>query len=246
MKQPPKKLTPPAGPSYPGGFSFKRTVQPVLDRYCIKCHGLEKSEGKINMLGALGRTRGQRYGRGAKNGGWTYIPEYTDSWKSLITHPGLVKVAIRKSNFGPTSESVNSRPKELFSHAGKLVPMLLKGHEKVKLDNDSFQRIAAWGDMNYIRYGDYNRFSKAEWFVPHKHNQAALRAYIKELFGDKIAAQPIQALVNVAQPDESRILKAPLPVSAGGWGQIANGYTSTKDARYTKMLKLVMDCVPTR
>ncbi|MCP4378943.1 MAG: hypothetical protein GY794_22550, partial [bacterium] len=172
MKQPPKKLTPPAGPSYPGGFSFKRTVQPVLDRYCIKCHGLEKSEGKINMLGALGRTRGQRYGRGAKNGGWTYIPEYTDSWKSLITHPGLVKVAIRKSNFGPTSESVNSRPKELFSHAGKLVPMLLKGHEKVKLDNDSFQRIAAWGDMNYIRYGDYNRFSKAEWFVPHKHNQA--------------------------------------------------------------------------
>jgi hypothetical protein len=72
----------------------------------------------------------------------------------------------------------------------------------------------------------------------------AARAYIKELFGDKLAAQPIQTLVNVAQPDESRILKSPLPVSAGGWGQIANGYTSTKDARYTKMLKLVMNCTP--
>jgi len=242
MKQPPRELTPPAGASYPGGFSFKRTVQPVLDRYCIKCHGLEKSEGKLDLLGALGKTQGPRYTRKGKNGGWAYITQYTNSWKSLITHPGLVKVAIRKSNFGPTSESVNSRPKELFAHASKLVPLLLKGHEKVKLDADSFQRIAEWADMNYIRYGDYKQRDKVEWIVPNKHAQTALRAYIKELFGDKLGAQPIQTLVNVAQPDESRILRAPLPTSAGGWGQIAGGYTSTSDPKYTKMLKLVMDC----
>ncbi|MDP6634637.1 MAG: hypothetical protein QGG42_07060 [Phycisphaerae bacterium] len=242
MKQPPRKLQAPAGPDYPGGFSFKRTVQPVLDRYCIKCHGLEKSEGKLNLLGALGKTHGPRYTRAGKNGGWAYIPQYTNSWKSLITHPGLVKVAIRKSNFGPTSESVNSRPKELFAHAGKLVPLLLKGHAKVKLDRDSFQRLAAWADMNYIRYGDYKQRGKVEWIVPHKNAQAALRAYVKELFGQKLASQPIETLVNVAQPNESRILKAPLPVSAGGWGQIANGYMSTKGTRYAKMLRLVVNC----
>jgi len=241
MKQPPRELTSPAGPNYPGGFSFKRTVQPVLDRYCIKCHGLEKSEGKLNLLGSLGKTRGPRYSRAGKNGGWAYIPEYSNSWKSLISHPGLVKVAIRKSNFGPTSESVNSRPKELFSHSGKLIPLLLKGHEKVKLNPDSFRRLAAWGDMNYIRYGDYKR-DKIEWIVPQKAAEAALRAYVKELFGAKIAAQPIQTLVNVAQPDESRILKAPLPISCGGWGQVARGYSSTADAKYVRMLELVMDC----
>jgi hypothetical protein len=242
MKQPPKELTAPAGASYPGGFSFKRTVQPVLDRYCIKCHGLEKFDGKLNLLGALGKTRGPRYTRAGKNGGWAYIAQYTNSWKSLITHPGLVKVAIRKSNFGPTSESVNSRPKELFAHAGKLVPLILKGHEKVKLDPDSFQRLVEWADMNYIRYGDYKQRDKVEWIVPEKDAVKVLRAYIKELFGAKLAAQPIQTLVNVAQPDESRILKAPLPVSADGWGLITKGYTSTTDARYVAMLKLVMDC----
>jgi hypothetical protein len=194
------------------------------------------------LLGAVGKTRGPRYGRGAKNGGWDYTPQYNNSWKSLITHPGLVKVAIRKSNFGPTSESINSRPKELFSHSGKLLPLLLKGHEKVKLDAASFKRFAAWGDMNYIRYGDYKSRDKTEWIVPQATAEAALRTYIKKLFGDKLAAQPIQTLVNVAQPNESRILKAPLPLTAGGWGQIANGYTSTKDAKYIAMLKLVMDC----
>ncbi|MBT3200451.1 MAG: hypothetical protein HN350_11090 [Phycisphaerales bacterium] len=242
MKQAPKELTPPVGPQYPGGFSFKRTVQPVLDRYCIKCHGLEKSEGKLNLLAALGKTRKPRYTRAGRGGVWGYAVDYSDSWHSLITHPKLTKVAIRKSNFGATSESVNSRPKELFSHSGKLMGLLLKGHAKVKLDETSIRRLAAWGDMNYIRYGDYTSSDKPEWIVPDKTAEAELRAYTKALFGEKISAQPIQTLINVAQPDESRILKAPLPISAGGWGQIAKGYASTKDAHYAKMLKLVMNC----
>ena len=37
-------LEPPAGPSYEGGLSFARTVQPVLDRYCIGCHGLDRAK----------------------------------------------------------------------------------------------------------------------------------------------------------------------------------------------------------
>jgi hypothetical protein len=47
-------------------------------------------------------------------------------------------------------------------------------------------------------------------------------------------------LVNVALPTSSRILKAPLATSAGGWGQIAKGgWGSTDAAGYKKMLKLV-------
>ncbi|MCK4564310.1 MAG: hypothetical protein KAU94_06530, partial [Verrucomicrobia bacterium] len=34
------KPVPPAGPQYEGGLSFAKTVQPVLDRHCIRCHGL--------------------------------------------------------------------------------------------------------------------------------------------------------------------------------------------------------------
>ncbi len=44
---------------------------------------------------------------------------------------------------------------------------------------------------------------------------------------------------NAAQPDESRILKAPLAVGAGGWGQVPDGWESTEDAGYRKMAGLV-------
>jgi hypothetical protein len=34
-----------------------RTVQPVLDRYCIGCHGLGKTEGGINLRGCAGASK---------------------------------------------------------------------------------------------------------------------------------------------------------------------------------------------
>jgi len=46
-----RQLAPPAGPPYEDGFSFARTVQPVLDRYCIRCHGPDETAGGVNLLG---------------------------------------------------------------------------------------------------------------------------------------------------------------------------------------------------
>ncbi|MGD0897027.1 MAG: hypothetical protein ABR915_04265, partial [Thermoguttaceae bacterium] len=76
------KLTPPAGPSYEGGFSFVRTVQPVLDRYCIGCHGLGKTEGGLDLLGTMQDT--------ATGGRRQSSRSFTASYDSL-TRRGLVK-----------------------------------------------------------------------------------------------------------------------------------------------------------
>jgi hypothetical protein len=43
----------------------------------------------------------------------------------------------------------------------------------------------------------------------------------------------------VGLPTESRILKAPLAVEAGGWGQVPNGWSSTDGPGYQEMLALV-------
>ena len=232
-------LTPPAGPRYDGGISFPRTVQPVLDRYCIRCHGLDKTEGKINLLGRI------------KNVVFPY-PAWpgpnrmvvSDAYESLVNRKGLVSIA--QCNF----ESDFSTPKDYFSHAGKLAGMLLKGHPdkngkpKVKLDKESFQRVVDWLDQNAICYGDYS-WNKAEWRKASPAGEAALRKHIGGLFGEtgeKLAKQPFEALVNVGQPDESRILKAALAKTAGGWGQIApekGGWRGTNDAGHRKMRKLV-------
>ncbi|MGB2823715.1 MAG: hypothetical protein WBF17_22225, partial [Phycisphaerae bacterium] len=210
-----QRLRTPAGPRYEGGFSFARTVQPVLDRHCIKCHGLKKTEGGMNLLGTPSGT-------------------YSTSYDSIMKRGGLVKIAQRNS------ESVPSRPKDYFAHAGKLVQVLREKHkDRVRLDRESFQRIVDWLDLNAQYYGDYS-FNRAERQPPDRAGEEALRERIRLRFGEELAGEPFAGLVNVALPSESRILKAPLAAKAGGWGQITtNGWSSTKDRSYQEMLKLV-------
>jgi hypothetical protein len=211
-----RQITPPAGPRYEGGFSFMRSVQPVLDRYCISCHGLEKTEKGVNLL------------RSGQNGQSSY---------AALMAEGRVKIV----NDG----SYPSRPKDFFAHAGTLARMLLRGHpdkqgrKLVELDRESFQRIVDWMDVNAPLYGDYSH-NRIESQRPSPEGEKALRDAIAERFGEELAAQPYAALVNVANPAESRVLMAPLPMGAGGWGQITKGAFSGKsDPGWQEMLRLV-------
>ena len=213
-----RKLRPPAGPSYAGGFSFQRTVQPVLDRYCIGCHGLRRTEGKMSLIG---------------------VPSTYNQAYDALMKKGVVKIAQRNQ------ETPVSKPKDYFAHAGRLAKMLLDGHKdkqgkpRVKLDKKSFERIVNWLDLNAQFYGDYS-FNRAERQPPSRDGEKRLRRHVEKLFGSEPARQPFCALVNVALPTESRILKAPLAVKAGGWGQITkNGWSGTNDPGYQAMLRLV-------
>jgi len=219
------KLQPPAGPQYQGGLSFAKTVQPVLDRYCVDCHGLRETAGKIDLLGTIDATEanlGNSYNR--------LLP--SAAYASLAGDGRFVKIA----QYG--GETWYSRPRDYFAHGGALAQLLLKGHEKVKLDPDSLQRIIDWLDLNAPFYGTYS-WNKEEWRQPDPEGEKALRAHIRQRFGDKLAAQPFAALVNPALPEESRILKAPLALTAGGWGQIQGGWTSADEPDYRRMRQLV-------
>ncbi len=218
-----RELTPPVGPRYEGGLSFARTVQPVLDRHCIECHGLDKTEGEINLLGTidpnpikLGRVRASA------------------AYNSLTLRPGLVSVALRNK------ETVASKPKDYFAHAGRLAKMLLEGDENHEpLVGDDLQRVVDWLDVNAEFFGDYT-WNKAEWQLPSPEGEKALRDFLRKRFGEELASQPYAALVNVSLPAESRVLKAPLAAKAGGWGQVAeNGFGDTKDPAYQELSRLV-------
>jgi hypothetical protein len=214
----PVALTPPAGPQYKGGFSFMRTVQPVLDRHCISCHGLEQGKNNGASFVHDGKTWPQPYVEFVRRG------EYRLGLKGYMG-----------------GEFNISRPYTFYAHSNSIMPMLLKGHAGVKLDRPSLDRIIQFLDLNAQCYGDLfpNKLEDRKF---DGKALAELRAYIKELFGDKLAAQPERALVNTAQPDESRILMMPLAASAGGWGQIP-GYQDRKDAKYVKMQQLVDKCI---
>lgn len=225
-----RKLEPPAGPQYPGGLSFAKTVQPVLDRYCINCHGLKETAGQLDLLGAIDATDeniAQSFQR--------LLP--STAYESLTRGGRLVKIAQYMH------ETWYSRPKDYFAFGGTLAGMLLQDHEGVRLDPESRQRIIGWLDLNAQFYGTYS-WNKDEWRRPSPEGEKALRAEIRRKFGDGLAGQPLAALVNVAMPDESRILKAPLAVAAGGWGQIARGgWKSADDPGFQRMRRLVLAAI---
>jgi len=241
-----RELTPPAGPRYRGGLSFTRTVQPVLDRYCIRCHGLQalgdKPAGRINLLGTMKDT----------------VLPYPDwpganririsaAYESLISRAGLVSVP--QCNY----ERDRSTPYDYYAHAGRLAKMLQAGHPdehgrvRVQLDAVSSDRIVQWLDLNAIFYGDYS-WNKAEWRKPNPDGEKRLRAYIRTVLkgvpgkelGTTLARQPFETLVNVSLPSESRILLGPLSAAAGGWGTINGGpWESKQSPQFRRMLKLV-------
>lgn len=228
------ELQPPPGPRYSGGVSFARSVQPVLDRYCIGCHGLNTVEGDVDLLGTLGPVT---FPYPTWPGPNQMI--VSRAYESLMNLPRLVSIAQR--NF----ETDFSQPKDYFAHAGRLAGMLLEGHKdeegkpRVEMDRESFGRIVDWLDTNAMFYGDYS-WNKPEWRVVSPEGERALREQVLKTFGQAMAQEPLSTLVNVALPSESRILKAPLAVEAGGWGQLAeSGWASTSHPGYQAMRQLV-------
>jgi hypothetical protein len=231
----PVALTPAAGPQYPGGLSFMRTVQPVLDRYCIRCHGLglgktdkEKKANKINLVHD-GRSHWPR----------SYM-ELVRRGNHRLGDKGYMGGGVGRNG----GERNISRPRRYFAYGNKVAHMIVKNHGRCDMDRESKLRIIEWLDLNAQCYGDYFPNKVEERRIDGKA-MTALRAYVKQLFGEAMAAQPERALINPAQPDESRVLMAPLPAKAGGWGQM-RGYRSKTDLRFKKMEQLVAGCIVKR
>ncbi|MCK5801480.1 MAG: NPCBM/NEW2 domain-containing protein [Lentisphaeria bacterium] len=227
-------LTPPTGPRYPGGLSYQRTVQPVLDRYCISCHGLGRKAGGVSLLGTQVEFPIDGYP------GWPKTIRASESYQTLVHHPkGLVKIAQRNR------ESVFSKPNDYFANAGKLAGFLLAGHCPALLeDRPSLSRIFDWLDLNAQYNGDYS-WNRPGDRGPDPAGQRALRAFLAKRFGAVFSGQPFAALVNPALVSESRVLKAVLSMDAGGWGQFGErAFASENDPGYAVLRGLVVKSLP--
>ena len=196
---------------YAGGFSFMRTVQPVFDRHCIRCHGLGDMDKKCPNLVGPGA-----YGELIK--------------RKMISQAEWYK------------ETDASKPKDYFAVVSPLTALLKKGHQGVVLTKADWDALIVWMDLNAPQYGDYG-FNREDQRQADPEGEKRLRAEIEARFGKAVAAQPFHALVNVGQPEKSRILLAALPLAAGGWGQLEDGYQGTNDSAYQTMLTLVLQAI---
>jgi len=124
----PSEITPWFGPARP--FSFKREVQPVLDKNCVGCHD-GKHADRPNF--AIDRPSPFR----------NFTPSYCE------LHP-----YVRRP--GPESDYFMQKPLEYHASVSELVQMLSKGHHGVGLDEEAWDRLFTWIDLNVPDHGTWH------------------------------------------------------------------------------------------
>ncbi|MDP6635915.1 MAG: SUMF1/EgtB/PvdO family nonheme iron enzyme [Phycisphaerae bacterium] len=127
----------------PRGFSFKREVQPVLDKYCVGCHDGKPRKDKKTIPDFTARDPVHpKAASGAYNKGTKFTPSY---------------MALRSYVRAATIESDMHmlEPYEFHASSTALVQMLDKGHNNVKLDAEAWDRIITWIDLNTPAHGSW-------------------------------------------------------------------------------------------
>jgi len=127
LRRAPQRLQPWRGE--PRLFSYIREVQPVFDKYCVRCHDYG-GKGAKKLVLAGDRTL-------------VFNASYNELWrKKYVTAIGA----------GPAEVLP---PFTWGSHRSRIIEVLRKGHNDVKLDRESFDRLVTWIDLNAPYYASY-------------------------------------------------------------------------------------------
>jgi formylglycine-generating enzyme required for sulfatase activity len=197
MLRQPSALKPFYGPTR--GFSFIREVQPVIDRYCVGCHDGTKD------LAADGRDKLGRYtiadrviGTGNQTGrkfAECGIPDFSNPRRAhTLLHP-----YVRRN--GPEGDYHLLTPLEFHAGTSELFQMLEKGHHNVKLDQEAWDRLTAWADLNAPFHGSWSDAGANKHIL-------ARRMELRERYAN-ITYNPEQ-VTPVAAAAGERVMPAPL------------------------------------
>ena len=146
-----RKLTPP--PWGTASISYERMVQPVLDRFCGKCHqgdGNEKARGRLDLT--------LRPGRGI----------FTEPYLTLVgplgyglnkrkDRPPSIAGALMCENFAHSDPDsyATTPPMTYLSYTSKLIHNAMSGrHHDVKVDPEGLRKLIGWVDCNCPYRGD--------------------------------------------------------------------------------------------
>jgi len=185
LAHPPSKIRPWRGPVR--GFSFEREVQPVLDKYCVACHDGRpghRTEGLVGdgqtipnlrrdqdayVVYASGDPRANVIRGVTKEKLMTkYLAIFPPSYVELSRH---VRVG------GLESDLHLLPPLEFHADTTELVQMLQKGHHNVRLDDEAWDRLVTWIDLNAPCHGSWSEFTRISG------DQRSRRLALRRLYG---------------------------------------------------------------
>jgi formylglycine-generating enzyme required for sulfatase activity len=160
----PVPLQPWHGPAR--GFSFVREVQPVLDRHCVPCHDGAGSAPYLKGDKKLTDWSSQLAGR------WQGGGSFTESYYQLqrfVRRPGI------------EGDRRMFTPLDYHFSTTELGQILRKGHYGVALDDEAFERLAAWADLNAPFYGTWGEIPQFAGDSPGAQRLARVNARAQEL-----------------------------------------------------------------
>ena len=238
-----------------GIIEYEATVQPVLDKYCIKCHSGRQPKANLNLTGD--RTT-------------VYNMSYMELTDRMLVHyaPGT-----GRTHAQPTNDCDEQAPLSRGSLLSKMVkhlrdPKLCK-RMNTRISFEEQLRVFLWIDSNVPFYGHCRQKSptlldggarKALADVHRRrcagchrndnpdtksglneaHTQVHVGAFRPGQWGIARSGMRVRHL-NLSNPDHSAALQGPLAKSAGGWDlcKAKDGksvFAGTKDPDYQKML----------
>jgi formylglycine-generating enzyme required for sulfatase activity len=177
------------------GFSFKREVQPVLDKFCVGCH----KEGAQPVNGQAVADFTAKKDNGERN--------FTKSYIAL--HP-----FVRRP--GPESDYHLQKPLEYHADTSELVQMLKRGHHNVKLDAEAWDRLITWIDLNVPDHGTWTEHVSGARPVMERRKEMfakyANRTDDPEAIPEPTNKEPIKYVAPAPEPP-----RKPQDIRIAGW-----------------------------
>lgn len=240
-------------------FDYPSVVQPVLDRYCVKCHNGTKADGGYDLTGdktryfsmsydnLLGKSRSYRQ-HDMLTG--EMLPEEAAKGKPLVHFFWLLQ----------TPSAVN-RPYLTGSYSSRLTELIESDHAGEPIPLEERQKIYYWIDANVPYYGTYAHArpganGRRDRFADPR--TGGYRSWFANTFSEVWQRRCMEchnryeydadwtgkhAWINLTQPENSPALRVHQSVDEGGRGISMPGkspsFFSSKDSDYQKMLRAI-------
>jgi len=164
--RPPVEIAPWRGP--PRGYSFAREVQPVLDQFCLGCHDgspAREAMGAVDLRGSVTITDyDSRYHHGGRDAG--HFSVGYANLQRFVRRPGL------------ESDYHLLTPMECHASTTALIQTLAKGHHGVQLNEEAWDRLCTWIDLNAPFHGSWITIAGEERVrPPAQRRREMLRRY---------------------------------------------------------------------
>ncbi len=238
LNDPPDDITPPSWGA--GPVDYVKMVQPVWDQYCTSCHSGPTPDGDLDLSGDKNRF---------------FSMSYSDLCrKNLIDYYFI--------NPGPTGNFPCSATGSWIS---KITQIFESKHQGIDVDAESRRRVYAWIDSNVIYYPcwdmsrPYSAGGRDTWSEPGTSKKLDWINTVSEIVQRRnlrdfdINAIGISntvtesysntfAMIDMTQPENSRLLSHNLAQSAGGLAAGGNiRFTTKSDPDYQALLNAIQN-----